>query len=177
MRYPKKVLNQKRKNSTFQIESLEERAMLTAVVHDLSAEFAEISGPNSAWALNAGNRELNHSANWIYDDQPIWTSLNEAQVSQFKSASDLDFSGEFVYAVNAGGPSTTADSKPITIGDATTSQIKVGGRMLANAVGDNDDIILSTHTHFGNLGAPCPVLVPTEKINSIQAKGRNTQVG
>jgi hypothetical protein len=49
--------------------------------------------------------------------------------------------------------------------------------MLANAVGDNDDIILSMHTHLGNLGAPCPVLIPTEKINSIQAKGRNAQVG
>lgn len=65
----------------------------------------------------------------------------------------------------------------ITIGDAATGQVKVGGRMLSNAVGDNDDIILSMHTHLGNLGAPCPILVPTEKLNSIQAKGRNAQVG
>jgi phage baseplate assembly protein gpV len=65
----------------------------------------------------------------------------------------------------------------VTVGDAATGQVKVGGRMLANAVGDNDDIILSMHTHLGNLGAPCPILVPTEKINSIQAKGRNAQVG
>ncbi|HHG85662.1 MAG TPA: hypothetical protein ENJ82_13015, partial [Bacteroidetes bacterium] len=34
----------------------------------------------------------------------------------------------------------------VTLGDATTGQVKVGGRMLANAVGDNDDIILSSHT-------------------------------
>jgi phage baseplate assembly protein gpV len=65
----------------------------------------------------------------------------------------------------------------IKIGDAATSEIKVGGRVLANAVGDDDDILLTSHTHVGNLGAPCPVLIPTEKINSIQAKARNTQVG
>ncbi len=65
----------------------------------------------------------------------------------------------------------------IKVGDAATGSIQVGGRMLSNAVADNDDIILSMHTHMGNLGAPCPVLVPTEKINSIQAKARNTQVG
>jgi len=44
-------------------------------------------------------------------------------------------------------------------------------------IADNDDILLTTHTHLGNLGAPCPILVPTEKINSIQAKARNTKVG
>jgi hypothetical protein len=65
----------------------------------------------------------------------------------------------------------------VTIGGAATSQVKVGGRMLANAVADNDDIILSTHLHVGNLGAPCPVMMPFDKINSIQAKARNTQVG
>lgn len=72
---------------------------------------------------------------------------------------------------------TVKSSGNVTVGDGSTGQVKVGGRMLANAVGDNDDIILSTHTHLGNLGAPCPILIPTEKINSIQAKGRNAQVG
>ncbi|MEM0995716.1 MAG: phage baseplate assembly protein V [Bacteroidota bacterium] len=80
--------------------------------------------------------------------------------------------------IDAGSNDITLKSMGnVTLGDAATGQVKVGGRMLANAVGDNDDIILSTHTHLGNLGAPCPILVPTEKINSIQAKGRNTQVG
>jgi hypothetical protein len=65
----------------------------------------------------------------------------------------------------------------IKIGDAATSSIQVGGRVPANAIADNDDILLTTHTHLGNLGAPCPILVPTEKINSIQAKARNTKVG
>lgn len=77
----------------------------------------------------------------------------------------------------ANKPIQVKSSGEITVGDATTSQVKIGGRMLANAVGDNDDIILSTHTHMGNLGAPCPILIPTDKINSIQAKSRNTQVG
>ncbi|MEW6491444.1 MAG: phage baseplate assembly protein V [Cyanobacteriota bacterium] len=87
--------------------------------------------------------------------------------------------------VETGGITIDAASSNVTvksvgsikIGDAATSSIQVGGRVLANAVGDNDDIILSTHTHVGNLGAPCPVMIPTEKINSIQAKIRNTQVG
>jgi phage baseplate assembly protein gpV len=65
----------------------------------------------------------------------------------------------------------------IKIGDAATASVEVGGRVAANAVGDNDDILLTTHTHVGNLGAPCPILVPMEKINSIQAKARNTKVG
>lgn len=65
----------------------------------------------------------------------------------------------------------------IKIGDAATSTVELGGRVPANAVADNDDILLTTHTHLGNLGAPCPILIPTEKINSIQAKARNTKVG
>ena len=87
--------------------------------------------------------------------------------------------------IEDGGITIDTGNKPVTvkslgeikIGDAATSKIVIGGRTLANAVGDNDDIILSTHTHLGNLGAPCPILIPTEKINSIQAKARNTQVG
>jgi hypothetical protein len=55
--------------------------------------------------------------------------------------------------------------------------VEVGGRASAKAIGDNDDIILSSHTHVGNLGAPCPIMIPIEKINSIQAKLRNTKVG
>lgn len=65
----------------------------------------------------------------------------------------------------------------IKIGDATTAAVQVGGRLPANAVGDNDTIMLTSHTHVGNLGAPCPVMVPIERINSVQAKIRNTKVG
>jgi phage baseplate assembly protein gpV len=87
--------------------------------------------------------------------------------------------------VEGGGITIDAASNNVTvksmgtvkIGDAATASVQVGGRLAANAVGDNDDIILSTHTHVGNLGAPCPVMVPTEKINSIQAKARNTKIG
>ena len=74
-------------------------------------------------------------------------------------------------------PVSIKSTGEIKIGDASTSKIVIGGRSLSNAVGDNDDIIFKTHTHLGNLGAPCPVLIPTEKIDSIQAKARNTQVG
>jgi phage baseplate assembly protein gpV len=87
--------------------------------------------------------------------------------------------------VESGGITIDAASSNVTIksmgsikvGDATTGSVQVGGRVPGNAVADNDDIILSMHTHVGNLGAPCPVMIPTEKINSIQAKARNTKVG
>ena len=87
--------------------------------------------------------------------------------------------------IEAGGITIDAASNSVTLkgmggiklGDATTASVEVGGRASANAVGDNDDIILSTHTHVGNLGAPCPIMIPIEKINSIQAKLRNTKVG
>lgn len=80
--------------------------------------------------------------------------------------------------LDAGGSNVTVKSTgAIKIGDATTASVDVGGRSPANVVADNDDIILSTHTHVGNLGAPCPIMVPTEKINSMQAKLRNTKVG
>lgn len=87
--------------------------------------------------------------------------------------------------VEGGGITIDAASNNVTvksmgsikIGDGATSSVQVGGRVTAGAVGDNDDIILSMHTHTGNLGAPCPVMVPMEKINSIQAKARNTKVG
>lgn len=87
--------------------------------------------------------------------------------------------------VEGGGITIDAASSNVTVksmgsikvGDATTGSVQVGGRVPGNAVADNDDIILSMHTHVGNLGAPCPVMVPMEKINSIQAKARNTKVG
>jgi len=87
--------------------------------------------------------------------------------------------------IQGGGITLDAASSNITvksmgsvkIGDGTTAAVQVGGRVPANAVGDNDNIILSTHTHVGNLGAPCPIMVPTEQLNSIQAKARNTKVG
>lgn len=87
--------------------------------------------------------------------------------------------------VQGGGITIDAASSNVTvksmgsikIGDATTGSVQVGGRVPAKAVGDNDNIILSMHTHVGNLGAPCPIMVPTEQLNSIQAKARNTKVG
>jgi phage baseplate assembly protein gpV len=80
--------------------------------------------------------------------------------------------------LDAGSSNVTVKSTgSIKIGDGGKNTISIGGMASANAVADNDDIILSTHTHVGNLGAPCPIMVPTEKINSIQAKSRKTQVG
>lgn len=80
--------------------------------------------------------------------------------------------------LDAGGSNVTVKSTgAIKIGDGGKNTISIGGMASANAVADNDDIILSTHTHVGNLGAPCPIMIPTEKINSMQAKSRKTQVG
>jgi phage baseplate assembly protein gpV len=71
---------------------------------------------------------------------------------------------------------TIASTGAIEIG-ANAGSVQVGGTFLNNAVADNDEIILSEHTHVGNLGAPCPIMIPTEKINSAQAKNRITKVG
>lgn len=100
------------------------------------------------------------------------------------SALTLD-NGSCKITIEGGGVTIDAASSNVTVksmgtiklGDATTGGVQLGGRAPGNAVADNDDIILTTHTHLGNLGAPCPILVPTEKINSIQAKLRNTKVG
>lgn len=72
---------------------------------------------------------------------------------------------------------TIQSSGTIKVGDAGTASVELGGRVAAKAVADGDNVLLTTHTHVGNLGAPCPVLVPNEKIDSIQAKSRNTTVG
>ncbi|MCB9232793.1 MAG: hypothetical protein H6581_14070 [Bacteroidia bacterium] len=102
------------------------------------------------------------------DEVTLTTSNGQVKISLESGAITLDAGS---------GDITLKSMGNITVGDAATGQVKAGGRMLANAVGDNDDIILTSHTHLGNLGAPCPILIPTEKLNSIQAKGRNSQVG
>lgn len=81
--------------------------------------------------------------------------------------------------LDAGTSNVTVKSTggSIKIGDATTVSVDIGGIALANAVADGDNIMLSTHTHVGNLGAPCAIMVPTEKINSLEAKTRKTTVG
>ena len=111
------------------------------------------------------------------NDSVITVKDNEVTVETGKGKVSVKITSNGITIDAANNPIDLKSTGNITIGDATTGQVKVGGRVLANAVGDNDDIILSTHTHLGNLGAPCPVLVPTEKINSIQAKTRNSQVG
>lgn len=113
------------------------------------------------------------------------TMANEqCQVSLSGGNVTID-NGSCKITVTNGGITIDAASSNVTvksvgsikIGDATTGSVQVGGKMPGNAVADNDDIILSSHTHVGNLGAPCPIMVPMDKINSIQAKARNTKVG
>lgn len=119
--------------------------------------------------ITIASQSENKSVVTINDDEVLIETSN-AQVKITLSSGGVE--------INAGSNDIELTSMGnINIGDATTGQIKIGGISLANAVGDNDDIILSSHTHMGNLGAPCPILVPTEKINSIQAKARKTQVG
>jgi phage baseplate assembly protein V len=113
-------------------------------------------------------------------------TLKNEQCQVVLSGSNITIdNGSCKITVEGGGITLDAGSSNVTvkstgsikIGDATTASVDVGGKSPANAVADNDDIILSMHTHLGNLGAPCPIMIPTEKINSIQAKLRNTKVG
>ena len=103
--------------------------------------------------------------------------LSGSNITIEKGSCKITIAGDGI-TLDAGGSNVTVKSTgAIKIGDATTASVDVGGRSPANVVADNDDIILSMHTHVGNLGAPCPIMVPTEKIDSIQAKLRNTKVG
>ncbi|MCA2709484.1 MAG: hypothetical protein IM473_13800 [Microcystis sp. M015S2] len=113
-------------------------------------------------------------------------TLKNEQCQVVLSGSNITIdNGSCKITVEGGGITLDAGSSNVTvkstgsikIGDATTASVDVGGKSPANAVADNDDIILSMHTHLGNLGAPCPIMIPTEKISSIQAKLRNTKVG
>jgi len=103
--------------------------------------------------------------------------LSGSNITIEKGSCKITIAGDGI-TLDAGGSNVTVKSTgAIKIGDATTASVDVGGRSPANVVADNDDIILSMHTHVGNLGAPCAIMVPTEKINSMQAKLRNTKVG
>lgn len=113
------------------------------------------------------------------------SATSEQSLIEIKNGTITVDNGTCKIKVEGGGITLDAASNNVTvkslgsvkIGDATTGSVQLGGRAPGNAVADNDDIILSSHTHVGNLGAPCPIMVPLEKINSIQAKLRNTKVG
>jgi len=50
--------------------------------------------------------------------EPDTLNVIAGSVSQFTSAADLDFAGDFAYAVNVGGPDENLDFDPLVIGDA-----------------------------------------------------------
>lgn len=126
----------------------------------------------------------NEQCNVILDGGDLTVKNEQCAIALQGGNISID-NGTCKITIEAGGITIDAASSSltlksmgsITIGDAATSSVQIGGRVAANAVADNDDIILSTHTHVGNLGAPCPIMVPTDKINSIQAKIRNAKVG
>lgn len=127
---------------------------------------------------------VNDTCNITIKGGDITIANNQCAIALSGSNITID-NGMLKIAVEGGGITLDAATSNVTIksagtvkvGDATSAAVEVGGRMPGNAVADNDDIILATHTHVGNLGAPCPIMTPTEKINSIQAKIRNTKVG
>ena len=49
---------------------------------------------------------------------PPELEVRQGLISSFTSAADLDFTGEFIYAVNVGGPGDDDFGDPLTIGDA-----------------------------------------------------------
>jgi phage baseplate assembly protein V len=152
------------KDSVITITSKDEKSMVTVKDKEITAtnEKCEIN-------LNDGDMTL---------------KTQQCNITLKGTTLTID-NGTCKIAIASGGITIDAASSNLTlkslggikIGDAATSSVQVGGRVPANAIADNDDILLTTHTHLGNLGAPCPILVPTEKINSIQAKARNTKVG
>ncbi len=112
----------------------------------------------------------------ITNDQ-CTVDLNGSTVQIDNGSCKITIAGGGITLDVANNNVTVKSMGSIKIGDASTMGVELGGRKLGNAVADTDHIILSTHTHLGNLGAPCPILVPTDQINSIEAKIRNTKVG
>lgn len=110
-------------------------------------------------------------------NQQCTITLSGGNVAIDNGTCKLNIEGGGITLDAASSSVTVKSMGSIKVGDAATGSVQIGGRMPGNAVADNDDIILSMHQHVGNLGAPCPIMVPTEKINSIQAKARNTKVG
>lgn len=110
-------------------------------------------------------------------NQQCDVTLNGGNITISNGSCKITLEGGGITLDAASSNVTVKSLGTIQIGDAATGGVDLGGRMPGQAVADNDDIILSSHTHVGNLGAPCPVMVPMEKLNSIQAKARNTKVG
>jgi uncharacterized protein involved in type VI secretion and phage assembly len=105
-------------------------------------------------------------------------TLKNEQCQVVLSGSNITIdNGSCKITIAGGGITLDAGSSGVEVTSQGLIQIGAREKNLANAVADNDDIILSTHTHLGNLGAPCAIMVPTDKINSIQAKARKTKVG
>ncbi|MCA9151265.1 MAG: hypothetical protein KDA92_18265, partial [Planctomycetales bacterium] len=99
------------------VESLESRHLLAVTTDNLASDWSDAQNPNQAWSFESGKQLLTADAEWIAPDQAAWT-VDPTRIRQFHSAADLDFDGEFVYAVNAGGPATNAQNQPLVIGDA-----------------------------------------------------------
>ncbi len=110
-------------------------------------------------------------------NQQCTVTLKGGEITLTNGTCKIAIASSGITIDGASGNVTVKSMGGIKLGDAATSSVELGGRMPGNAVADNDDIILTSHTHVGNMGAPCPIMVPTDKINSIQAKARNTKVG
>lgn len=149
---------------TLTLTSKDEKTILT-----VADKTVEATTENSSLTLKDGDITAKN--------QQCEVTLKGSDITVSNGTCKITIAGGGITLDAASGNVTIKGMGSIKIGDATTGGVQVGGRAPGNAVADNDDIILSSHTHVGNLGAPCPVMVPMEKINSIQAKARNTKVG
>jgi phage baseplate assembly protein gpV len=162
------------------ISSQEEKSVIT-----VKDESITIAGEKSTISMEGGTITIdNDKCKMSVEDSGVTIDAANNNVTVEGSTITID-NGKCKISVEDSGVTIDAGSNNVTvksmgsikIGDGATSAVELGGRAPGNAVADNDDIILSMHTHIGNLGAPCPIMVPMEKINSIQAKARNTKVG
>lgn len=108
------------------------------------------------------------------EDEKVAVKTQQCNIVIEGAAVTID-NGSCKIKLEGGGITLDAGSNPINI--KSLGSVTIAGPPTAAPVGDNDDILLTTHTHLGNLGAPCPILIPTEKMNSFQAKARKTKVG
>jgi len=119
------------------------------------------------------NAEEGGSIKLDEDGKIILTSKAEndnCSITIEDGAISIDAGAKDIFLKSSGGG--------IKIGDASTSSVVVGGKSGGVPVCDNDTIKFTAHTHVGNLGAPCPVMIGIEKLDSVEAKARtNTKVG
>lgn len=115
--------------------------------------------------------------NAIFKNEECTVELSGSDITIENSSCKITIGSDGITIDAASSPITLKSKANIKIGDATTPAVNVGGVVPGKPLCNGDQVVLSSHTHVGNLGAPCPIMIPTDTLNVPSAAARNTQVG